>query len=260
MSMVIAVANQKSRVGKTTTVVNLAHALATHGLRVLAVDNDPQSDLTIRAGHDPCALDRQGRTLWGMLIEDKNPADLVVAGPPDLLPASIRLASAEGELLREWNGATLLKERLRQLLPIYDVVLIDCPPALGLLAVNALAAAGLVLIPVKTDHLSLLGLGLLFETIERIRSRLNPDLRCLGVVPTMFDARNGHDREVLVELEHSLAARARLFSPIRRTAAFDETAVAAAPAMMDDTSHRVLAGYHELVEDILLRVRAAHHR
>ena len=185
------------------------------------------------------------------------------AGPPDLLPASIRLASAESELLREWNGATLLKERLRPLLPAYDVVLIDCPPSLGLLTVNALASAGLVVIPAKTDHLSLMSVGLLFETMERIRVRLNPKLRCLGVVPTMFDARNGHDREVLVELERYLAGRTRLFSPIRRTTALGQVtapAIPATPPMMDDASHRVLAGHHELVEDILTRVGVARDR
>ena len=253
MSKVIAIANQKGGVGKTTTVANLAHGLQAQGLRVLAVDDDPQASLTIYCGHDPRALDRDGRTLWALLLDDRAPHGLVLPGPPDLVAASIRLASAESELIREWNGATLLKERLQPLLPAYDVVLIDCSPSLGLLTVNALAAADLVLVPVKTDYLSLMGVGLLFETVDRIRARLNPDLEVLGVLPTMFDARNTHDREVLAELERELAGRHALFSPVRRTTAFDQASVAAVPTIVSDPEHKALAGYHEVMEGIVAR-------
>lgn len=255
-ALVVAVANQKGGVGKTTTVVNVAHALVGTGLRVLTVDGDPQSSLTIYGGHDPRVLDRDGRTLWTLLIEGGDAKALVLEGPPDLLSASIRLASAEGDLLREWNGATLLRDRLQSVLPAYDVVLIDCSPSLGLLTVNALAVADLVLVPVKTDYLSLMGVSLLFETVERIQARLNPQLAVLGVVPTMHDSRNRHDREVLAELERELDGRMPMFTPIRRSTVFDQAAVASIPTITADPEHRALVGYLEIAEEIRRRVGA----
>jgi chromosome partitioning protein len=250
MAVAVAVANQKGGVGKTTTVANLAHALYMAGLRVLAIDADPQASLTIYMGQDPKRLDEQGLTVWSLLVDGCPLSELVVPGPPDLLAASIRLASAEAELVREWNGATLLCDRLRSAASTYDLILLDCSPSLGLLTVNALAAADHVLVPVKTDYLSLMGMSLLLDTVERVRTRLNPGLQILGVLPTLFDARNGHDREVLDELSRELAGRCRLFAPVRRATAFDRAAVAASPIMVDDPQHRALAGYREVAQEI----------
>lgn len=234
MPHIIAIANQKGGVGKTTSTVNLGYLLRRAGKRVLVVDTDPQSSLTVYYGADPRALETKALTLYHSLLKDRPLGDLIVPGDdgrPDLVPSSIRLASAEAELVSLWDSASALREKLRRVAEGYDVVLIDCPPTLSLLTVNALAAADSVLIPVKTDYLSMMGIPLFLETIEKVRTKANPALRVLGVLPTMYNPRNSHDQEALQELRRWLAADTLVFEPVNRSTAYDKAAAENRPTV-----------------------------
>lgn len=229
MARVTAIANQKGGVGKTTSTVNLAYALTRSGARVLAVDIDPQSSLSISLGLDPRTireLEETQRTLYYSLVKGVPLPDLILARNPGLIPASIRLANAEAELLSPYGAATALRDCLAPVRPRYDHILLDCPPTLSLLTVNALSAADEVLVPVKTDYLSMMGIPLLLDTIENVRRRANPELAILGILPTMYNVRNVHDQEVLGELRQIVSGRnIPIFEPINRSTGFDKAPV-----------------------------------
>ena len=244
---VIAIANQKGGVGKTTSTVCLALALTRLGRRVLAVDCDPQASLTLYFGADPRALEAEGRTVYSLMLEDRPAADLVRRRPcrPSSGRASgsrpARASSSERGMAPHFCGSAW-----RRCSDMFDIILIDAMPSLGLLAVNALAAATHVLIPVKTDYLSLMGVSLLLETVDRVRQRLNPELELLGVLPTMFDQRNSHDREVLGELEAQLGGTTRLFPPVRRSTVFDQASVGGLEYLRQAGLPKVAQGYEEI--------------
>jgi chromosome partitioning protein len=252
MAVTIAIANQKGGVAKTTTTFHLGHALVRRGRRVLLVDDDPQASLTVYAGHDPRALEAKDQTLHAAMFDRKNVDQVLLEGPPTLLPASIRLASAESELTAAWNGASIIRDKLQPLGRRFDVILIDCSPSLGLLTVNALAAADQVLVPVKTDYLSIMGVSLLFDTVDRIRTRLNPNLAVLGLLPTIHDVRNRHDREALEELTAAMGEKHHVFAPVRRTTAFDRASVTSAP---DEIKADVIRGIEEVADAIEHEIR-----
>lgn len=199
MTRTVAVANQKGGVAKTTTVASLGTALAEQGRKVLVVDLDPQSCLTFSLGLDPELVELSihdvllGRVGAAMAI---HPTEDGV----DLLPATIELSGTEAALLSRPGREYVLRTALEEVSAAYDVVLLDCSPSLGVLTLNALTAADEVLIPLQCEMLSHRGVGQLLDTIHDVQRILNPGLRVLGVLPTMFDGRTNHARAVLADV------------------------------------------------------------
>ncbi len=202
----ITVANQKGGVGKTTTAVNLAACLAEAGQRVLLIDLDPQCNAS--SGLAVRAPDRR-RSVYGLMSGEADFVDVISHTGIDglhLVPASADLAAADVELAGEDRREYLLADALARLDAAYDFLFIDCPPSLGILTVNALTAAREVLVPVQAEYYALEGLAMLLDTVARVRERLNPDLRMLGIVITMLDGRTNLSREVAAEVREHLGA------------------------------------------------------
>ena len=203
MAIVLSVANQKGGVGKTTTSVNLAASLAQMKRRVLLIDLDPQGNATMGSGINKHDLEV---SVYDVLVDDADAAEMIVqaeAAGFDLLGANTDLTGAELDLANREKREYRLREALGSLQQRYDYVIIDCPPALGLLTINGLVAANSVIIPMQCEYYALEGLSALMGTIERIKASLNPDLMVEGLVRTMYDPRNSLSREVSLQLiEH----------------------------------------------------------
>ena len=252
MARVVAVANQKGGVGKTTTVVNVAAALVERGERTLVVDLDAQACATFSLGLDPEDLDR---TIAQVLVGGAVPAGEAIVTTPDgvdLLPAAIDLAGADRALAGVVGREYLVREAMSAVSADYDWILLDCSPSLGIVTINALTAADAVLVPLQCETLSHRGVGQLMETIADVQRLTNPRLQVAGVVPTLYDGRTTHARAVLADLGPRYGLH--VFSPITRTIRFAEAPAAGrsilATAGQSSGAHdyRVLAG--ELVASV----------
>jgi chromosome partitioning protein len=253
---IIAMCNQKGGVGKTTSTINLAAALARYGRRVLAVDFDPQGALSAGLGvpaHDvPTIYDL-------MLSKVKDPHEAIqptdTAGL-DVIPANIDLSAAEVHLVTEVAREQILAGVLRKVASDYDVILIDCQPSLGLLTVNALTAAHGVLIPLECEFFALRGVALLVETIEKVRDRLNPRLEVDGILATMYDPRTLHAREVVARVYEAFGDNL-LQTVIGRTVKFPDASVAAEPITTYAPTHAGAHAYRQLARELVARGDAA---
>ncbi|WP_407275787.1 ParA family protein [Halothiobacillus sp. DCM-1] len=253
MGWTLAVTNQKGGVGKTTTAVNLAAALAVRGVSVLLVDMDPQGNATVSTGIEKESLTK---TLTDVLLDEAPVADAVVTvcdGRFDLLPANLELAGAEFQLVTRIGRELKLKRALASLPKDYGIVLIDCPPALNTLTINALVAADDVLIPVQCEYFALEGLSSLLDTLEQVRLALNPALGIAGVVRTLHDARNLLSQQVSAELEAHFGGQ-MFRTPIPRNVRLAEAPSHGLPGVLYDTQSPGALAYSMLADELLLRL------
>jgi chromosome partitioning protein len=244
---VIAFANQKGGVAKTTTTLNLAVAFAESGYRVLCIDLDPQGNLTMSQGIDP---DKVEKSLYDVLVNDMPISEIIVKREIDIAVASIDLAGAEIAMSTKIGRERSLEKALKEVHGDYDFVCIDTPPSLGLLTINALTAANKVIVPVQCEYLSMRGLVQLQNTLRMIQENLNPDVRIEGILPTMLDSRTIHAKEAVEILEENfgdLVFRSRIKKAIK----FAEAPVKGASVLKYDSDSSAANYYRELAKEVL---------
>ena len=251
MARILAVANQKGGVAKTTTVINLAAALAERGERVLVVDLDAQACATFSLGLDPEDLEESGADVFMARESGRQVADLVVrtADGVDLLPAAIDLAGADRALASVLGREYVVRDALAPVSAAYDWILLDCSPSLGIITINALTAAHGVIVPLQCETLSHRGVGQLLETIADVQRLTNPGLRIIGVVPTLFDGRTTHAKAVLADLGPRYGVR--VFSPISRSIRFAEAPAAGRSILATAGSSKGANDYRTLASELV---------
>lgn len=247
MAHVLAFANQKGGVAKTTSTVNLGAALREHDLRVLAVDMDPQGNLTMSQGIDTEGLDK---SMYDVLVHRTPIEDVIYERELDVAASTIDLAGAEMALATMIGRERALQRALDAVRDKYDYILIDTPPSLGLLTINALTASEGVIVPVQCEYLSLRGLLQLEKTLEMIRENLNPDVHIKGILPTLFDARTHHGKESIEVLRENFGDLV-FTTVVRKTIKFAEAPVGGTSVLKYDPKGRGAESYRALAREVL---------
>ncbi len=258
MARILAITNQKGGVGKTTSAVNLAASLASLGRRVLLIDMDPQGNATTASGIEKQSLEK---TVYHLLLRSARAAEVRVSAPQggyELLPANRDMAGAEVELVQEKEREFRLSQGLDGFADAYDFVLIDCPPALNLLTVNALTCAHAVIIPMQCEYFAIEGLADLVNTIKKIKARLNPGLVIDGVVRVMFDSRNTLAQNVSDQLKAHFGAKV-FETVVPRNVRLAEAPSHGLPALQYDRASRGAQAYLQMAQELIDKQEGKQH-
>jgi len=255
MGRVISFANQKGGVAKTTTTLNLGVALSEQGLKVLLVDLDPQGNLTMSQGLNPDTIER---SMFDVLVHRLPIEEVIHHTEVDLAVSSIDLAGAELALSSMIGRERALEKALAPVKERYDYVLIDTPPSLGLLTINALVASNGVIVPVQCEYLSLRGLVQLENTLSMIRENLNPTVGIEGILPTMFDSRTLHSREAVEILQENFGDLV-FETRIRKTVRYAEAPVKGTSVLKYDPTGSAAQAYRDLAKEVLDAAKAREH-
>ncbi len=254
MGTVLAVVNQKGGVGKSTTAVNLGATLAERGNKLLLIDIDPQGNATSGVGVDKSELEQ---CVYSLLVEDVPITEIIVKTSVenlDLVPATIDLAGAEIELVSSFSREVKLRRALEKVKDNYDFIIIDCPPSLGLLTLNALAAAEKILVPIQCEYYALEGLGQLMRTIKLVQNHLNPEMEIAGVIMTMYDSRTNLSQQVIEEVKKYF--QEKVYSTvIPRNVRLSEAPSFGLPIILYDPRSKGARSYQELAEEFLSRLK-----